>query len=257
MLYCHIHAGDRVKWRFYLLFAIVYYSFQTEQSCCFPSFTFLYLSTNLYLILYLPSFSVDLHFCIFCVLLANIHIFHDFIFPHLNWVTFFPIHDTVRRHSFWLLFYLECFRVNVRTRRCEKDLKLIPLEEFQTVQIWIKGSLKERKEMTETWCFLIIISYTKFRSECLVRRYWIRTSKQWLPIWWFRSGKNLKNLFFTLSFCANEKFYIYIVSISFIFVFSIEKFRFHIYIPDNIGPSNVLFNHLFNPFYWIYFTFLI
>lgn len=136
--------------------------------------------------------------------------------------------------------------MNVRTRRCEKDLKLIPLEEFQTVQIWIKGSLKERKEMTETWCFLIIISYTKFRSECLVRRYWIGTSKQWLPIWWFRSDKNLKNLFFTLSFCANEKFYIYIVSISFIFVFSIEKFRFHICMPiysvvETLRPTLPLF----------------
>lgn len=172
----------------------------------------MYLSTNLYLIVstvFFPRTYISASF------LANIHIFHDFIFPHLNWVTFFPIHDTVRRHSFWLLFYLECFRVNVRTRRCEKDLKLIPLEEFQTVQIWIKGSLKERKEMIETWCFLIIVTYTKFRGECSVKRYWIRTSKQWLPIWWFRTGKNLKNLFSTLSFCANGKFYIYIVSISF------------------------------------------
>lgn len=155
---------------------------------------------------------MDLHFCIFCVLLANIHIFHDFIFPHLNWVTFFPIHDTVPRHSFWLLFYLECFRVNVRTRRCEKDLKLIPLEEFQTVQIWIKGSLKERNEMTETRCFLIIITYN-YNHE--------------VP-WWMFESKLLNNdylyddfivakiwkIYFSLSvFALIENFiYIYILS---------------------------------------------
>lgn len=65
---------------------------------CFPP--------RIYMPLYPPSFSTDLHFCIPCVLPPNIHIFHDSTFPHLNWVTF---HSRYGSKAFYLLFCYKMF----------------------------------------------------------------------------------------------------------------------------------------------------
>lgn len=65
---------------------------------CFPP--------RIYMPLYPPSFSTDLHFCIPCVLPPNIHIFHDSTFPHLNWVTF---HSRYGSKAFCLLFCYKMF----------------------------------------------------------------------------------------------------------------------------------------------------